>query len=66
MTSGRSPYDPLLTGSLGLLIATPPLTLTMANGFAWLRQWSWSRIAEIACLAASLVVVVLFLLRETR
>jgi len=50
----------LLTGSLGLLIATPPLTLTMANGFAWLRQWSWSRIAEIACLAASLVLVSYF------
>lgn len=50
----------LLTGSLGLLIATPPLTLTMANCVAWWRQWSWSRIAEIACLAASLVLVSYF------
>jgi PAS domain S-box-containing protein len=43
--------------SLGLLIATPALTLTVAHGRAWLRACSWERIAEVAGLAAGLAVV---------
>ena len=47
----------VLTGALGLLIATPALTLTLANAGVWLGKRSWSRIAEIGCLAAGLVTV---------
>ena len=47
----------ILTGALGLLIATPALTLTLANGRDWFRARSWSRIVEIGSLAIGLLVV---------
>jgi PAS domain S-box-containing protein len=40
--------------ALGTLIATPALTLTLANGFAWLRAASWRRTLEIASLVIGL------------
>jgi PAS domain S-box-containing protein len=43
--------------ALGMLIATPAFTLTLANGRAWLLASSWKRFAEIAALAAGLVAV---------
>jgi PAS domain S-box-containing protein len=43
--------------ALGTLIATPALTLTLANGRVWLLANSWKRSAEIAALVAGLVVV---------
>jgi PAS domain S-box-containing protein len=43
--------------AMGTLIATPALTLTLANGRAWLRASSWKRFAEVAGLAVGLVAV---------
>ena len=43
--------------SLGILIGTPALVLTRANGPAWLRTTSWKQAAEIVCLAACLLTV---------
>jgi PAS domain S-box-containing protein len=40
--------------ALGTLIATPALTLTLANGVAWLRAASWRRNLEVAGLAIGL------------
>jgi PAS domain S-box-containing protein len=42
---------------LGTLIATPALTLTLADGRAWLLANSWKRLAEIAALVTGLVAV---------
>jgi PAS domain S-box-containing protein len=47
----------MLCGALGMLIATPALTLTLVNGRAWLLAISWRRSAEIAALIAGLVAV---------
>jgi two-component system sensor kinase FixL len=44
-----------LSVALGMLIATPALTLTLANGRAWLRARSWHPFAEVAALATALV-----------
>ncbi len=47
----------VLCVALGMLIATPALTLTVANGRAWLRAGTWRRYAETTCLAISLAAV---------
>jgi PAS domain S-box-containing protein len=53
-----SAYVPSMQcAALGMLIATPALTLTLANGRAWLLAISWRRSAEIAALIAGLVAV---------
>jgi two-component system, LuxR family, sensor kinase FixL len=44
-----------LSGSLGILIATPAFTLTVANGFAWLRAGSRRDGLELVALAGGLV-----------
>jgi PAS domain S-box-containing protein len=49
-----------LAGALGTLIATPALTLTLADGTAWLRAGSWPRYVEIASLAVGLAVTGFF------
>jgi PAS domain S-box-containing protein len=43
--------------ALGILIAAPALTLTLANARTWLRESSWKRFAEVAVLAVALVAV---------
>jgi PAS domain S-box-containing protein len=45
----------VLSVGLGMLIVTPALTLTVANGRAWLLGVSWRRLAAAAALAAALV-----------
>jgi PAS domain S-box-containing protein len=47
----------LLAGALGTLIATPALTLTLANRCAWLRELSWPRLAELAGLGVGVLTV---------
>src|SRR5262249_48080959 len=47
----------MLCMALGMLIATPALTLTLANGRAWLAANSWKRFVEVAVLAAALLAV---------
>ena len=47
----------VLTAGLGVLIATPALTLTVENGGNWFRARSWTRIVEIGSLATGLAVV---------
>ena len=47
----------VLCVALGLLIATPALTLTLANGRSWIREASWRRIVELMSLGISLLVV---------
>lgn len=47
----------VLCVSLGLLIATPALTLTVANGLSWLRTAAWRQIAEFALLWACLLTI---------
>ncbi len=47
----------VLCVSLGLLIGTPALVLTVANSPTWFRATSRKQIFEIACLAACLVAV---------
>jgi two-component system sensor kinase FixL len=47
----------VLCGSLGLIIGTPALALTLANGPAWFRARSWKPIVESVCLAGCLVAV---------
>jgi len=46
-----------LTGGLGVLIATPALTLTVQNGGHWFRARSGRRIVEIGSLATGLALV---------
>jgi PAS domain S-box-containing protein len=46
-----------LAGILGLLVATPALTLTVVHGRAWCRAASGHRLAEIAGLAVCLATV---------
>jgi two-component system sensor kinase FixL len=43
--------------ALGLLIATPALTLTLKNGLAWVRVGTWQRYVEIVALTVSLATV---------
>jgi PAS domain S-box-containing protein len=47
----------MFAGSLGVLIATPALTLTLANGRDWLRTATTRRAAELACLTVALAAV---------
>ncbi len=45
----------VLCASLGMLIGTPALVLTVANSPTWFRTTSRKQIAEIVCLAACLL-----------
>jgi signal transduction histidine kinase len=47
----------MLCMALGTLIATPALTLTLANGRAWLARNSWKQSIEMAALGAGLLAV---------
>ncbi len=47
----------VLCVALGMLVATPALTLTWENGGTWFRTGSMQRLAEIAGLGLGLVVV---------
>jgi PAS domain-containing protein len=47
----------MLCVALGTLIATPALTLTLANGRAWLAANSWKEFVEVAVLANGLLAV---------
>jgi PAS domain S-box-containing protein len=47
----------VLSVALGTLIATPALTLTVANGRAWLARNSWKHYVEVAALVAGLLAV---------
>lgn len=50
----------LLCDALGMLIVTPALTLTVANGRAWLRSASLLRCMEVFILAGALTAAVFF------
>ena len=54
----------LLAGALGLLIATPALTLTVTNGRTWLRAESGRNYLEVAALAVGLLVAGYFCFAE--
>jgi signal transduction histidine kinase len=47
----------MLCMALGTLIATPALTLTLANGRAWLAGMLWKQFVEVAVLGAGLLAV---------
>ena len=49
--------EEMLCMALGTLIATPALTLTLANGRAWLSGISWRKFIEITALGAALLAV---------
>jgi PAS domain S-box-containing protein len=53
-----------LAGALGMLIATPALTLTLAHGAAWLRAASWPRCLELASLAVGLAGIGFFCFQQ--
>jgi len=50
----------VLCVALGMLIATPALTLTLSNGIAWLRAGAWPRFIEFASVGGALAVAGFF------